>query len=151
MAKSNLKLVLSPSRDIPFDKLVLSQSNVRRIKSGVSIGALAEDIARRTLLQSLNVRPVLDDEAGNRHVRSAGRRPALPRAGTACEAEAPRPERARSVRRPGSANDGDPTAEEDSLAENTHREQLHPLDQFRAMHALVDKARIDRRGRGRFS
>src|SRR3546814_9145255 len=29
------------------------------------------------------------------------------------------------------------SAEEDSLAENTHREALHPLDQFRAMQPLV--------------
>jgi ParB family transcriptional regulator, chromosome partitioning protein len=46
------KIVLSSSRDIPFNKLLLSQSNVRRIKAGVSIEELAEDIARRTLLQS---------------------------------------------------------------------------------------------------
>ena len=36
------KITLSPSRDIPFNKLVLSQSNVRRVKAGVSIGQLAE-------------------------------------------------------------------------------------------------------------
>jgi len=61
MAKSPPKITLSVSRDIPFDKLVLSQSNVRRIKAGVSVEELAEDIARRTLLQSLTVRPVLDE------------------------------------------------------------------------------------------
>ncbi len=61
MAKSTQKITLSQSRDIPFNKLVLSQANVRRIKAGVSIEELAEDIARRTLLQSLTVRPVLDD------------------------------------------------------------------------------------------
>ena len=49
MAKSQPKITLSTSRDIPFDKLVLSQSNVRHIKAGVSIEELAEDIARRTL------------------------------------------------------------------------------------------------------
>ena len=54
------KITLSQSRDIPFDKLVLSQSNVRRIKAGVSIEELAEDIARRGLLQGLSVRPVID-------------------------------------------------------------------------------------------
>src|SRR5947199_8127859 len=56
------KITLSASRDIPFNKLVLSQSNVRRIKAGVSIEELAQDIARRTLLQSLTVRPVLDGD-----------------------------------------------------------------------------------------
>src|SRR3546814_15727327 len=30
-------------------------------------------------------------------------------------------------------------AEEDSLAENSFREALHPLDEFRAMQAMVDK------------
>jgi len=62
MAKTFQKITLSASRDIPFNKLVLSQSNVRRLKAGVSIEELAEDIARRTLLQSLSVRPVLDAE-----------------------------------------------------------------------------------------
>jgi ParB family chromosome partitioning protein len=45
------KIILSSSSHIPFNKLVLSQSNVRRVKAGVSIEELAEDIARRTLLQ----------------------------------------------------------------------------------------------------
>ena len=39
------KITLSPSQDIPFNKLVLSQSNVRRVKAGVSIEQLAESIA----------------------------------------------------------------------------------------------------------
>ena len=38
MATAAQKIVLSSSRDIPFNKLVLSQSNVRRVKAGVSIG-----------------------------------------------------------------------------------------------------------------
>jgi ParB family transcriptional regulator, chromosome partitioning protein len=50
MASSVPKLALSRSRDIPFDQLVLSQFNVRRLKCGVSIGELADDIMRRTLL-----------------------------------------------------------------------------------------------------
>ena len=77
MTKSSPKLALSVSRDIPFDKLVLSQSNVRRIKAGVGIEELAEDIARRTLLQSLTVRAVLDEagqETGMFEVPSGGRR-----------------------------------------------------------------------------
>src|SRR3954449_597933 len=44
------EIVLSASRDIPLNKLVLSQANVRRIKAGVSVDELAEDIARRGLL-----------------------------------------------------------------------------------------------------
>ena len=54
--------MLSASRDIPLNKLVLSQANVRRIKAGGSVDELAEDIARRGLLQSLSVRPVLDEQ-----------------------------------------------------------------------------------------
>lgn len=71
------KLTLSASRDIPFNKLVLSQSNVRQIKTGVSVEELAEDIARRTLLQSLSVRSVLDEEGaetGMFEVPAGGRR-----------------------------------------------------------------------------
>ncbi|MGL4556113.1 MAG: ParB/RepB/Spo0J family partition protein, partial [Afipia sp.] len=49
MATAVQKIKLSPSRDIPFNKLVLSQSNVRRVKAGVSIEQLAESIALRTL------------------------------------------------------------------------------------------------------
>ncbi len=34
------KITLSASRDIPFNKLMLSQSNVRHVKAGVSIEKL---------------------------------------------------------------------------------------------------------------
>src|SRR5436190_17113390 len=77
MAKSVRKITLSQSRDIPFNRLVLSQATVRRIKAGVSIEELADDIARRTLLQSLTVRPVLDNdgaESGMFEVPAGGRR-----------------------------------------------------------------------------
>ena len=42
MATAIQKITLSASRDIPFNKLVLSQANVRRVKAGVSIEELAE-------------------------------------------------------------------------------------------------------------
>ena len=114
----------------------VSQSNVRRVKAGVSIEELAEDIARRTLLQSLNVRPVARRRRrGDRHVRDPGRRPALPGARAAGQAEAPGQDRARSLRRARQAA----FAEEDSLAENVQRVGLHPLDQFRAFQTLRDK------------
>src|SRR5258707_11671523 len=77
MAKSTQKITLSQSRDIPFNKLVLSQANVRRIKAGLSIEELAEDIVRRTLLQSLTVRPVLDEngvETGMFEIPAGGHR-----------------------------------------------------------------------------
>src|SRR3546814_11692866 len=62
MATTVQKIILSPARDIPFNKLVLSQRNVRRVKAGVSIDDLAVSIARRGLIQSLSVRPVVDRE-----------------------------------------------------------------------------------------
>jgi ParB family chromosome partitioning protein len=71
------KITLSASRDIPFNKLMLSQSNVRHVKAGVSIEELAEDIARRTLLSSITVRPVLDEsgaETGMYTIPAGGRR-----------------------------------------------------------------------------
>ena len=138
MAKIVQKITLSASRDIPFNKLVLSQSNVRRLKAGVSIEDLAEDIARRGLLQSLNVRPVLDAkgaETGMFEIPAGGRRyQALERLvkQKRLSKTAPVP---CIVRDPGV----DVSAEEDSLAENLQRVSLHPLDQFRAFKALCDQ------------
>ena len=77
MATAAQKITLSTSRDIPFNKLVLSQSNVRRVKAGVSVEELAESIARCGLIQSLHVRPVLDAdgaETGMFEVPAGGRR-----------------------------------------------------------------------------
>jgi ParB family chromosome partitioning protein len=77
MTKAVQKITLSPSRDIPFNKLVLGQSNVRRVKAGVSIEQLAESIAQRTLLQGLSVRAVVDadgNETGMFEVPAGGRR-----------------------------------------------------------------------------
>jgi hypothetical protein len=59
MTKAIQWITLSPSRNIPFNKLVLSQSTVRCVKAAVLIEQLAESIARRTLQQSLSVRAVL--------------------------------------------------------------------------------------------
>ena len=133
--KTSAPLQLSASIGIPFEKLALSENNVRTIKDGVTIEQLADDIAHRTLLQSLSVRHVLDAagaETGMYHVQAGGRRyRAL----------------ALLVKTKRLAKDAivpcvlrtDGLAEEDSLAENTHREALHPLDQFRAFKALVEK------------
>ena len=77
MATTVQKITLSPSRDIPFNKLLLSQSNVRRVKAGVSVEELADDIARRGLLQGLSVRAVVDQdgvETGMFEIPAGGRR-----------------------------------------------------------------------------
>ncbi|GBQ19699.1 ParB-like domain-containing protein [Gluconacetobacter sacchari DSM 12717] len=138
MASAIQKISLSSSRDIPFNKLVLSQSNVRRIKAGQSIEELAADIERRGLLQGLNVRPVLDDggiETGLFEVPAGGRRfralELLVRQ-KKLNKTAPIPCVVRAA--------GSPIlAEDDSLAENTQRAPLHPLDQFRAFRSLLEK------------
>jgi ParB family chromosome partitioning protein len=138
MAQAAQKITLSSSRDIPFDKLVLSQSNVRRIKAGVSVEELAEDIARRGLLQGLSVRPVLDAdgiETGKFEIPAGGRRfqaLSLLVKQKRLAKTAPVPCVLRDVT-------SDILAEDDSLAENMQRVALHPLDQFRAFVALKEK------------
>ena len=133
------KIILSSSRDIPFNKLILSQSNVRRIKIGVSIEELAEDIARRTLLQSLTVRPVRDDagaDTGMFEIPAGGRR------FRALELLVKQKRLARTAPVPCIIRE-DGIAEEDSLAENVQRSPLHPLDQFRAFLALREKGQSE--------
>ena len=135
MASAIQKITLSASRDIPFNKLVLSQSNVRRIQAGISIEELAEDIARRTLLQSLSVRPVLDAdgvETGMFEVPAGGRR------FRALELLVKQKRMTKTQAVPCVVRDAG-LAEEDSLAENIQRVALHPLDQFRAFQILSDK------------
>jgi ParB family chromosome partitioning protein len=142
MAAAVQKITLSSSRDIPFNKLVLSQANVRRVKAGVSIEELAEDIARRTLLQGLNVRPVLDAEgaetgmfeipAGGRRYRALGLLVKQKRLAKTAPVPC-------VVRDPAT----DILAEDDSLAENIQRAPLHPLDQFRAFQAMRLKGRSE--------
>jgi len=138
MATAIQKIVsLGERRDIPFNKLVLSASNVRKIKNGQSIDELAEDIARRGLLKNLNVRPVVDAggaETGMFEVPAGGRRYlALEKLvkGKRLARTAPIP---CSVR----AANSEISAEEDSLAENVRVVALHPLDQFCAFKAMID-------------
>jgi ParB family transcriptional regulator, chromosome partitioning protein len=135
MAKPTKIKTLAVIREIPFNQLVLSQANVRTVKTGVSIEELSEDIAHRGLLQNLYVRPVIGadgEETGFYEVPAGGRRfRALERL-----VKAKRLDKAAPV--PCIVRDTG-IAEEDSLAENTQREALHPVDQFRAFQTLIDK------------
>ncbi len=132
-----VKISLSGSRDIPFNQLVLSQANVRRVKAGVSLDTLAADIARRGLLQSLTVRAQHDAdgaETGLYEVPAGGRR------FRALQMLVKQRRMTKTEPVPCIVRDDDViSAEEDSLAENTHREALHPLDQFRAMQQLAQQ------------
>ncbi len=139
MATTVQKITLSPSRDIPFNKLVLSQSNVRRVKAGVSVEELAEDIARRGLLQGLSVRPVTDQagvETGMFEIPAGGRR------FRALELLVKQKRLAKTAPVPCVVRESG-IAEEDSLAENVQRAPLHPLDQFRAFLALREKGQSE--------
>jgi ParB family chromosome partitioning protein len=140
MAKSAIqKITLNQAENIPFDKLDLSQKNVRQIVNGVTIPELADDIGYRGLIESLNVRPKKDadgEETGRYEVPAGGRR------FRALELLVRQKRMAKTQLVPCVVNRSDKTSmEDDSLAENTHRENLHPLDQYRAFKALSDKDR----------
>ncbi len=140
--KTIQKITLSPSRDIRFDKLMLSQSNVRRIKASVSVEELAEDIISRGLLQRLSGRPVLgdDDSETNKFEITAG----------GCRFQAlsllvKQKRLAKTTPIPCLVRNAESTilAEDVSLAENMQRDALHPLDQFRANAPLRNKGQSD--------
>lgn len=138
MATAVQKITLASSRDIPFNKLVLSQANVRRVKAGISLDDLAASIARRGLIQSLHVRAVLDAEGaetGMFEVPAGGRRY------RALELLVKAKRLARTAPVPCVVSDAASgiLVEEISLAENDERAPLHPLDQFRAFQAMRDK------------
>ncbi|HET6525441.1 MULTISPECIES: ParB/RepB/Spo0J family partition protein [unclassified Sphingopyxis] len=135
---SKQKIILSQPQAIPLDRLRLSKANVRRVKPDASVAQLADSIARRGLLHNLNVRPILDSEGnvtGDYEVPAGGRRiralELLVKQKRLAK-DAPIPCNVRP------AND-DILAEEDSLAENAERVNLHPLDQFRGMQSLAEK------------
>jgi ParB family chromosome partitioning protein len=135
MTKAAPKLTLAPPQTIPLDKLVLHDGNVRQIKAGVSIEGLAADIERRGLLQSLSVRPIVTEageETGAYGVQAGGRRL------RALQLLVKQKKLAKNAPVPCIVR-SEGFVEADSLAENTEREALHPLDQFRAFKALADK------------
>lgn len=138
MATAVQKITLASSRDIPFNKLVLSQSNVRRIKAGVSVEELAASIARRGLIQSLSVIPVVDAEGvetGMFEVPAGGRR------FRALELLVKQKRLAKIAPIPCVVRERDDSisAEEISLSENVERAGLHPLDQYRAFQDMRTK------------
>ena len=112
---------------------------MRRVKAGVSIEQLAESIALRTLLKSLNVRAVVDaegNETGMFEVPAGGRRY------RALELLVKQKRMAKTQPVPCVVREGG-IAEDDSLAENDERVGLHPLDQFRAFQTLSDAGLSD--------
>jgi ParB family chromosome partitioning protein len=126
-------IVINQAVNIPLNKLFLSDANVRTVRADdpAAIEALAHSITTRSLLQSLMVRP-LDEAAGTYSVPGGGRRlRAL-----------------QLLAKEGRIPDGQPIpcivktdglAEDDSLAENNDRLDLHPVDEYRAFAALKAK------------
>ena len=131
-------IVFSRARDIPFNRIRLSDSNVRETDVEAGLDELTQDIDRREdLIQGLNVRAILDADgtetddfetpAGGRRYRSIAR---LVTAGR-FPADGLVPCIVKKA-------DAKTSAVDDSLAENVHRMALHPLDQFRAFKRMVD-------------
>ncbi len=136
MAQAIQKITLNAGRDIPFNKLVLSQQNVRKTKAGISIEQLAEDIAHRGLLTSLNVRAEVDgdgNETGIYRIPAGGRRY------RALELLVNQKKLSKTAAIPCIVSKGDTLEVEDSLAENVSRVDLHPLDEFRAIMTLREQ------------
>ncbi|TNE39096.1 MAG: chromosome partitioning protein ParB [Sphingomonadales bacterium] len=128
----------SRSRDIPFNRIRLSDSNVREIDVEDGLDELTHDIDRREdIVQGLNVRAVLDADgaetgdfetpAGGRRYRAIAR---LVQAGR-FPADGLVPCLVKKANAKTSAVD-------DSYAENVIRLALHPLDQFKAFKRMVD-------------
>lgn len=128
----------SRTRDIPFNRIRLSDSNVREIDVEQGLDELTQDIDRREdLVMGLNVRAVLDDagaETGDFETPAGGRRyRAIARLVEARRfpADGLVPCLVKKANAKTSAVD-------DSYAENVIRLALHPLDQFKAFKRMVD-------------
>ena len=128
----------SRARDIPFNRIRLSHDNVRETDVEAGLDDLAYDVERREdLIQGINVRAILDadgNETGDFETPAGGRRFRVI---------------ARLVEKGRFPADGlvpcivkkanaKTSAIDDSLAENTFRLALHPLDQFKAFKRMVD-------------
>lgn len=138
-ANGKALIVLHLSKDIPLNKIRLSDANVRSIFDQAEIDSLAESIAHRGLLQSLNVRSVLDgdgNDTGEYEVPAGGRRY------RALQVLVKQKRLAADTLVPCIVKTGG-MAEDDSLAENSDRADLHPLDEYRAFAAMKAKGASD--------
>lgn len=130
------KISLATPETIPLDRLEIHEDNVRKTDDDqAAIQDLADDIAARGLLQSLSVRPILDgkaEETGTYGIQAGSRR------FRALKLLVKQRKLARNAPVPCIVK-RDGFAEADSLAENTQRQALKPLDEFRAFKAMADK------------
>ena len=126
----------SRTADIPLNKLVPSNANVRRTHRTVGVEELAANIAALggRLIQSLAVQPVRNpagEETGTYRVSAGGRRLA------ALKLLAKRKVIGNDAAIPCIVSEDDEG--ELSLSENVMREPLHPADQFDAFKMLSDR------------
>ena len=133
MSKSLQDVSRAVVRDIPLNKLVPSPDNVRKkLREGV-VTERAASILAHGLLQSLTVRPQLNDDK-----RETGKYEVI--AGCtrlyALRYLAAKKQIAKNAPIPCNVRE-DGIATELSLAENIHREELHPADQFEAFRDLL--------------
>ncbi len=130
------KLSMTSPVAIPLDRLDIHEDNVRKAaEDQAGIEDLAADIAARGLLQSLSVRPILDadgQETGSYGIQAGSRR------FRALKLLVKQKKLAKNAPIPCIVKT-DGHAEADSLAENTQRQALTPLDEFRAFKAMADK------------
>ena len=135
MAKPTKIKTLAVILEIPFNQLVLSlgqrpHGKDRRVDRGIVRGHRPPRPAAEPLRPPRHRR----GRRRNRLLRGPGRRPALSRPRTPCEGQAPGQGRASPLYRARYRH-----RRGTFLAENTQREALHPVDQFRAFQTLIDK------------
>jgi ParB family chromosome partitioning protein len=136
------QIVIAAPRAIAFDRLTLTDHNIRRLNTNVSVQDLADDIARRGLLQSLNVRPLA---GGDLHEVVAGGRRYRALALLVSQGRMAPDQEIPCIVGAGA------TAQEDSLAENVHRLNLHPVEQYRAFQIFKDQGLADEEIARRFN
>lgn len=145
MSKSNARKAASQpipetrAMDIPFNQLRLSDKNVRNIYEPKTVAQLAESIATNGLIQSLSARPLYDEdgnETGNYEVQAGGRRY------RALELLVKKNRRPADHPTPCVVKSNG-FAEDDSYIENSQREALHPIDEFRAFKAMLQTGKSE--------
>lgn len=137
MAKPKAAITLAESINIPLNQLKLSEDNVRKIYAKADIADMAADIRTNGLLQSLSVRSLAEPDGDARYeVQGGGRR------FRALQLLVKQKSLAADTPIPCVPNDNEIAAQL-SLAENTQRLQLHPLDEFRAFAEMLAKGKSE--------
>lgn len=138
MAKPKITPIsIGISKNIPLNQLKLSDDNVRKIYSQDAIADLAADIRTNGLIQSLSVRTLAEPDGVITHeVQGGGRRY------RALQMLVKQKALAGDAPIPCIPNDS-ALATQISLAENTARQALHPLDEYRAFAEMLGQGKTE--------